>query len=97
MGTCAVIGQEVDTVAALGIKIGLVSHDMYANLKFFRQVQQQLLLDDCFIPGVKNKDEADLALLAEVTASNFLESGQPEMVVSGETRAVLGKNGVWAG
>jgi hypothetical protein len=88
------VGQGVGTAATLGIKHGIDPEEMVGNSSFIHQVQQQLLLDDCFIPGVKHEDSKDLALLANVNASSSIVEGNPQNVLSGETRAVHGHNGV---
>lgn len=97
MGTCAVVGQGVGTAAALGIKHEIDPKNMAGNRSFIHQVQQQLLLDDCFIPGVKHEDQMDLTLLARVNASSYTDEGSPQNVLSGETRAVHGIKGVKPG
>ena len=70
---------------------------MADNQKFIKCVQQQLLLDDCFIPGVSNTDLRDMAIGTRTTASNYQEQGRPANIISGETRAVFGRNGVKSG
>ncbi len=97
MATCAVIGQGVGTAAVLGITNGIIPLDMANDQKFMESVQQQLLLDDCFIPGVSNTDSRDMARNAHITASSYQEKGSPANIISGETRAVFGKNGVKSG
>ncbi|MBN2212233.1 MAG: FAD-dependent oxidoreductase [Sedimentisphaerales bacterium] len=97
MGTCAVIGQGVGTAGALGVVQSISPADMAGNKAFMKQLQQQLLHDDCFIPGVSNQDENDLARKAHITASSFQENGEPVNIISGETRAVHGPQGVKRG
>jgi hypothetical protein len=97
MATCAVIGQGAGTAAALGVREGILPRDMAANPEFVKRVQQRLLRDDAFVPGLKNEDAEDLARLARVTASSHLTDGEPHQVLSGETRAVFGPLGVRPG
>jgi hypothetical protein len=97
MGTCGVVGQGVGTAAALGIIHGIDPTAMAGNKVFIHRIQQQLLLDDCFIPGVKHDDPEDLAVAAKIIASSFIEGGEPRNLISGETRAVHGSQGVKPG
>ncbi len=97
MGTCSVIGQGVGTAAALGIKASIEPKDMAGDHSFLQQIQQQLMLDDCFIPGIKHHDPKDLALQAKVRASSYVDEGNPNNVISGETRATHGDKGVKPG
>jgi hypothetical protein len=64
---------------------------------FVSTLQQQLIRDDCFIPGVKHGDRSDIARSARVAASSFQKQGEPSNVLSGETRAVWGELGVRPG
>ncbi|HUV06772.1 MAG TPA: FAD-dependent oxidoreductase [Spirochaetia bacterium] len=68
MATCAVIGEAVGLAAFLCKKYGCRPKDLYP--KHVRELQQQLLKQDCYIPHVKNEDEKDLARGALVKASS---------------------------
>ncbi|MBC7327582.1 FAD-dependent oxidoreductase [bacterium] len=68
MGTCALLGQASGTAAYLCKKYKSYPRDIFSN--HIRELQQQLLKDGCFIPGVKNEDPADLARKASVSASS---------------------------
>ncbi|MFI3170434.1 MAG: FAD-dependent oxidoreductase [Faecalibacterium sp.] len=57
MGTCAVIGQAAGTAAALAHKQGIAPLALLSDIK---ALQQTLLRDDCYIPGVLNQDENDI-------------------------------------
>ena len=97
MATCASVGQAVGTAAALGVRSEVVPRDMAAQALFVRELQQTLVRDDCFIPGVKAEDDLDGARSAQVTASSYVEGGRPGSILSGETRAVSGPGGVRPG
>jgi hypothetical protein len=97
MATCAVVGQAVGTAAALGAREGLSPGSMAADPNFLVRLQQQLLRDDCFIPGTVHGDGGDLARCARATASSWSPGGEPANILSGETRAVHGKLGVRPG
>jgi hypothetical protein len=70
MATCAVIGQAVGTGAALAIEndcdLGTVGTD------HIRRLQQTLVRDDAFVPGIVNEDPGDLSLDAAIVASDAL-------------------------
>jgi hypothetical protein len=66
MATCAVMGQAVGTAAAIAIE---GCHASTADIPV-AAVQQRLLRDDAFLPGVEPADAADLARSAEVRASS---------------------------
>jgi len=67
---------------------------MAANNELIHRVQQQLLEDDCLIPGVQHDDPADKAKHATVSASSHVVSGLPANIQTGSTRAVWGSMGV---
>lgn len=60
------------------------------------KLQQQLLKDDVFLPGLSNQDAADLARRAVITSSGEMASGQASYVVDGITRELLPHLGPWA-
>jgi hypothetical protein len=66
MATCAVMGQAVGTAAAIAIEGGYAAT---AEIPV-AAVQQRLLRDDVFLPGVEPADASDLARSAEVRASS---------------------------
>ena len=91
MGTCAVMGQAVGTAASL-----LAPGDIAAQStpeKLF-EIQQALLKDDAFLPGVANADLLDLARKAEVFAST--NESAAAAVVNGLGRPIHGNWGPWA-
>lgn len=91
MGTCAVGGQAVGTAAALCKKYGCTPHDVEAHMK---ELQQLLLKDDCYIPGYKNEDPADLARTAQVSAGS--EKQPAANVINGVSRTVGEDENCWA-
>ena len=82
MGTCAVGGQAAGTAAAMAIEKGLLPRDIGNHMQ---ELQQKLLKDDCYLPGIVNHDQNDLALKARVTADT---GSNPEAVINGVTRNV---------
>jgi len=68
MATCAILGQVTGTAAFFCKKFRVLPRDIHR--RHVHELQQTLLRDDCFIPGIENEDEADLARNVTVTASS---------------------------
>ena len=83
IGTCAIGGQVVGTAAALCKKYNCSPRGLSSHIP---TLQQQLLKDDLFIPGIVNQDEHDLAKYATVYASSFMAEHPPEKVTDGLSR-----------
>lgn len=92
MGTCAVVGQAVGTAAALA---SLHGTDPRGVLNHIGQLQQELLKDDCYIPGIGNEDPQDMARAAVITASVWDEGCEPGLVVNGYGRTVGDQSNCW--
>lgn len=90
MGTCAVGGQAVGTAAALCHKYGCGPMGVMEHMQ---ELQQTLLKDDCYIPGYRNEDEADLARTASVTATS--EKLPAANVINGVARTVGENANCW--
>ncbi len=95
MGTCAVMGQAVGTAAALALRRGL---DPAAVGTHAAELQQMLLADDAWLPGVAQE-------LSPQTRDAQLEAsaGDPEPLRDGVNRQVgdtphcwLARPGAWA-
>lgn len=72
--TTAVTGQAAGTAAAVALDERIEPCDVVGKAVF--RVQQQLLRDGVFLPGSRNRDPADVALRASVSASSTaLSSG----------------------
>ena len=93
MGTCAIGGQAAGTAAALAIKYGCTPREV--GRAHIEELQQTLLMDDCYLPGYKNTDEKDLARTARVSASGFKKGFEPEKIQSGVTRPEGGESHAW--
>ena len=87
-------GQAAGTAAALAHKHKTTPRGVYE--KHLSELQQQLLKDGCYIPGVQGKDPLDLAQRATVTASSFATGAEPVNVVNGWNRVVGEKRNAWA-
>jgi hypothetical protein len=109
MGTCAVIGQAVGTAVAVACQAALsngggVSVDrrsasgiaaMFSG-ELLPQLQQRLLKDDAFLPGLSNSDPADRARRAAISASSNWRESDAARVVDGITRELPSALGEWA-
>ena len=93
MGTCMVGGQAVGVAAAIAVREGLTPRE--AGKQFIREIQQTLLNDDCYIPGIRNEDEKDLARTACVAASAYEARYEPENVINGVHRGVGSETNTW--
>ena len=89
MGTCAAMGQAVGTCAWLCKKSNILPREVYPTS--IESLQQQLLKDDQYVPGVKNEDPADLARTAKVSASSSSPLLFPEPTVPRRLDVPLGE------
>lgn len=92
MGTCAVVGQGVGTAAAYAIVKKLDAHSVIEK-PHITSIQQSLLRQDCFLPGIANTDDHDLARIAHISASSEQTNAEATNIVSGYTRATFGETG----
>jgi len=69
MGTCAIIGQSAGTSVYLCKKYNCFPRDIYQK-GYYKELQQILLRDSCFIPDVKNEDGNDLCRKSKIYASS---------------------------
>jgi len=67
--TLANVSQAVGIAAAHAIKSGATPREV-AQSPNIQIIQQEIIKDDVHIPGIRNNDKKDLALLAEVKASS---------------------------
>ena len=92
IGTCAVGGQAVGAAAALCKKYNVMPRELAPHIP---EVQQILLKHDAFIPGVVNRDEADLARKATFAASSFVPGGEPQKVADDIARKLRDDFHAW--
>jgi hypothetical protein len=92
MATCAVAGQAIGTAAAAGIRTGLLPGELGGRIG---EIQQRLLRDDAYIPGLRNADPLDLAKESTVTASSSLPGSPASNVLNGIARAEGGQTNCW--
>ncbi len=92
MATCGVIGQAGGTAAAMAVKKGILPRGMLIHIK---ELQQELLRQDCYIPGFHNEDREDLAKQAHITCSSHKDNYSCEAVVNGVSRQVREDANCW--
>jgi len=66
--TCGVMGQVIGTAAALCKKYACYPRDVYN--RYLNDLQQELLKEDSYIIGLRNKDNLDKARKAKITVSS---------------------------
>ncbi len=67
-GTLATLGQAAGTAAAMCLRYGTTPRGIYQQ--HLKELQQTLVKDDQYIPGVVNEDPKDLARRARLSASS---------------------------
>lgn len=85
MGTCAVGGQAVGVAAALAIKHGSTPREIGRD--HIEELQQLLLKEDCYLPGIFNQDKSDFARLGTVSAGSSKTGHEASNVINGVARA----------
>jgi hypothetical protein len=96
MATCAVMGQAIGTAAALAAPLGERAIAEYFSPVELAALQQRLLRDDLFLPGLANTDPADLARAARVSSSGETPRGPAAQITDGHTRELFTHLGPWA-
>lgn len=92
MGTCSVGGQAVGTAVSLMKKYNCLPCELQMHIE---ELQQTILKDDGFIPGIQNEDKNNLASVAEISASSFANGFEPENVINGISRPDEVKENAW--
>lgn len=93
MGTCGVEGQAAGTAAYLAIKHDCSPREV--GRQHIHELQQELLKDDCFIPGFKNEDNQDKARVATVSASSECKGFDASNVINGYSRPIDDNTNSW--
>ncbi|HSV92826.1 MAG TPA: discoidin domain-containing protein, partial [Desulfobacterales bacterium] len=82
----------VGTAAAMAVEKKIAPRAVGGHVKL---LQQRLLKDDCWIPGCRNEDPADLARTTSVSASSESEGWPAANVVNGVPRNVKSARNAW--
>ena len=86
-------GQAAGTAAVIAVENKTSPRGIYKS--HIAELQQRLLKDGCYLIGVKNADQADLALGAKLTASSSEKNMPPEKVINGYSRIVAPDRNAW--
>ena len=92
-GTCALMGQAVGTAATLCVKKGVTPRVI--GQKYIKELQEQLMRDDVFIPNVVANDAKDLAKQASLIFGSSTKSGAAKNLINGISRDIDGKINHW--
>lgn len=92
IGCCAIGGQAVGIAASLCTKYGVNPRELMPRMK---ELQQAILKDDGFLPGIINDDPRDLAKKASFTATSHKEGCEPSKVVNGISRRLGEESNAW--
>ena len=90
MGTIGVIGQAVGTAAAIAAEYGISPREA-AKTKI-AQIQQALMDDDCFLPGLRRRPSK---LTQDATLS--ADYGDPSALLNGTDRRIWGNDNGYFG
>ena len=99
--TILTLGQAVGTAVAQMLGRGLMPREFGRDPSNIRALQQALLKDDQYIPGLVNEDPDDLARHAKVSATSACrvngaeKDAKPENVVDGVSRKVGASTHCW--
>jgi len=92
MATCSVIGQAVGSAAAMAVKNNISVKSISNNIS---SLQQKLLKDDIFIPGIKNEDQNDLAKKSKIKVSSTAKGTTGDNLINGYSRDFNNQNNGW--
>lgn len=90
MATCAIGGQAVGIAAALSAKNNLEIRDVP-----IAQLQQLLMRDDCYLPGIPKDDPEDMMQSAVLAANAEKPGYKIGNLTNGITRAIDGQTNAW--
>ena len=86
MATCAIGGQAVGEAAAMAVRDNLTPRAI--GKEKIHELQQRLIREDCYLPGIPYDPEGDPLLKARVTSSPAEEGCGPENLAGPYTRAI---------
>jgi len=87
-------GQAAGTAAAIAARYRTAPRGVYQS--HLSELQQALVKDGCYLMGIRNADEKDLALRATVTASSAAPGAAAGNVINGWNRVVGKARNAWA-
>lgn len=93
MATCAVGGQATGTAAALCVRHHCTPRALGES--HLQELQQTLIRDDCYLPGIARTDRDDLAPSAAITAGSEQEGFSVGNIVNGVNRSTERESNCW--
>ncbi|MFI3236554.1 MAG: FAD-dependent oxidoreductase [Lachnospiraceae bacterium] len=95
IATCAVVGQAIGTSAAIASKYNCIPR--VVGKEHIHELQQLLIKDDAYLPGIKAQDAQDLIsnTSCKITASSSAQGSAPELVNSDYSRQIDGETNIW--
>jgi len=84
IATCSMMGQAVGTASAMCIQKNVNPREIRKS--HIKELQEQLLRDDAFIPNRPAADSADLARNAKVIMGSSTVSGDAKLLIDGISR-----------
>lgn len=93
MATCALMGQAVGTAATICNKKNILPREV--GQKHIKELQEQLMRDDVFIPKRPAKDPSDLARKSSLIFASTTSSGDVQNLLNGTSRDIYGKINHW--
>ncbi len=90
MGTVGVLGQAAGTAAAIAVRNGLLPRE--AGKQKIKEIQNQLLEDDCFLPGF-TRPISDLTKKAKMQC----DYGDGSALINGMDRRIWGRDNGYYG
>jgi hypothetical protein len=90
MATCALTGQAAGAAAAMAARRGGDPRQVPV-----RELQARLMRDDCWLPGFRHEEEADLARGAAAGCSSSEPGGEAENLVNGWPRRIGERSNCW--
>jgi hypothetical protein len=93
MATCALQGQAVGTAAAICNQKNVTPREV--GKTYIKELQEQLLRDDVFIPKRPANDADNLAKKASIIFGSSTSSGDAKNLLNGMSRDIDGKINHW--
>ena len=91
--TAGILGQAIATAAYLCKRYQTTPRELRSA--HMDELQQLLIKDGLYIPGVSHHDNADLARRASVTATSYAQNGEPQNVTNGKVWQNDGADYAW--
>ncbi|WP_111706189.1 FAD-dependent oxidoreductase [Lutibacter citreus] len=93
MATCALMGQATGTAASLCVQKNINPRELGKN--YIKDLQEQLLRDDAYIPFRPANDKNDLAKQASLIFGSSTKSGDTKNLINGISRDIDGNINHW--